>query len=350
MLAAGVESILPVQTVYFGGGTPSLLSPGLLARILETIGDHFELPPRMELTLEANPNTVSLEYLKSIKQLGVNRLSLGMQSANHSELNLLERTHNYRDVINSLLWARQAGIDDVNLDLMFGLPDQTIESWKQSLELAIDLQPTHFSLYALTLEEKTALNMWVERGKVSQPDLDLAADMYEWAANRLEWAGYVQYEISNWALNNYPGDPFMCKHNLQYWRNLPYIGLGAGAHGYTHGFRTANVRSPKSYIQCCMAAEVYPLPQTPATEHLQPIDIETEMAETMFMGLRLIREGVSKVDFIQRFNRQLGDVFSDRINPLISKGLLEWVDENGERLRLTHRGRLLGNQVFISFV
>jgi oxygen-independent coproporphyrinogen III oxidase len=350
LLAAEGKNNLSIHTVFFGGGTPSVLPLNVLAEILETITDCFDLVPGSEISLEANPGTLSPDYLKSIKHLGINRLSIGMQSANPEELHLLERTHNYRDVINSFWGARQAGFDDINLDLIFGLPDQTFESWKKSLELAIGLNPTHFSLYALTLEEGTAMNTWVDKGRISLPDPDLAADMYDWACYRLDKAGYLQYEISNWALSTDTDDDYMCKHNLQYWRNLPYLGVGAGAHGFANGFRTANVLSPVVYIQRCMDGQVYSLPQTPAVEHLQVINTATEMAETMLMGLRLVREGISKDRFYQRFGQNLEDVFPDQITVLIADGLLEWVDEHGERLRLTPRGRLLGNQVFMSFI
>jgi oxygen-independent coproporphyrinogen III oxidase len=350
MLAAGAKDSLSIHTVYFGGGTPSLLPLNVVEEILETISNGFDLVPGSEISLEVNPGTVSPGYLKSIKHLGINRLSIGMQSTNPEELHLLERTHNYRDVINSILGARQAVFDDINLDLLFGLPNQTFKSWKKSLELAIGLKPTHFSLYALTLEEGTAMHTWVDNGRITLPDPDLAADMYEWACRRLDNAGYLQYEISNWALSTDTADDYMCKHNLQYWRNLPYLGVGAGAHGFTNGFRTANVLSPVVYIQRCMGGQAHSIPQTPAVEHLQVIDNTTEMAETMLMGLRLVREGISKDSFYQRFGQNLDDVFPDQITAFIADGLLEWVDENGERLRLTPRGRLLGNQVFMSFI
>jgi oxygen-independent coproporphyrinogen III oxidase len=350
MSAAGVEENLPIHTIYLGGGTPSLLRTVLLERILEATATCYEWLSGLELTLEANPGTVSLEYLQSIKRLGVNRLSFGMQSANPGELKLLGRKHRFGDVIDAVIWARKSGIDNINLDLIFGLPYQTIESWQNSLDLAINLQPTHFSLYALTLEGRTPMNLWVEKGRLTQPDPDLAAEMYEWASERLSNAGYVQYEISNWAFQKGPDENFMCAHNLQYWHNLPYLGIGAGAHGYANGFRTVNVRTPAEYIQRSMDGQAHIFPRTPTTARLDPIDIETEMAETMIMGLRLVREGITRARFYQRFNLKLEEIFTDEINSLISQGLLEWADGNGEVLRLTPNGRLLGNQAFMKFV
>jgi len=344
------EKDIPVHTVYLGGGTPSLLPVELLIRIINTVMNCFDLLSELELTLEANPGTISREYLKDIRQAGVNRLSLGMQSANPGELKLLERRHGFGDVVNAVTWARQAGIHNINLDLIFGLPYQTIESWQRSLDLAINLKPTHFSLYALTLEGEAPMHHWVEKGKIKQPDPDLAAEMYERASERLNKAGYIQYEISNWALRSDLDEHFYCKHNLQYWRNLPYLGMGAGAHGYANGSRTINVFTPIEYIQKCMNIQTYPFPKTLATEKLVPVDIDTEMAETMIMGLRLVSEGVSEIGFYQRFNRELKDVFKDEITTLISQGLLEWDNGTGGNLRLTSKGRLLGNQVFIKFV
>lgn len=350
IIADGLESTIPIHTIYLGGGTPSLLPASSLERIVKSIATSFEWLAEVELTLEANPGTISPEYLDHIQKLGVNRLSLGMQSASPGELRLLERNHGYSDVVNAVKWARQAAIDNINLDLIFGLPYQTVEVWKNNLDLAINLQPAHFSLYALTLEKGTLMNQWVERGRLSQPDPDLAAEMYEWASERLSKAGYVQYEISNWGLETSSGEIYMCKHNLQYWRNLPYLGLGAGAHGFANGFRTVNTYLPQMYIQNLNNHQAYPFPQTLANVHLQPIDVHTEMTETMLMGLRLTQEGVSRAGFYKRFEQRLEQVFSEEIHSLISQGLLEWAGDCEEILRLTRTGRLLGNQVFMQFV
>lgn len=348
--AAGWGKVIQIHSIYLGGGTPSLLTAGMLVHILEVVNNCFDWLSGLELTLEANPGTVSREYLQCIKQAGVNRISLGMQSANPGELVLLGRRHGFSDVVNAATWARQAGINNINLDLIFGLPYQTLDSWQKSLDLAINLKPTHFSLYALTLEGQAPMHYWVEKGKIKQPDPDLAADMYERASERLSKAGYIQYEISNWALQSDLDEHFYCKHNLQYWRNLPYLGMGAGAHGYANGSRTVNVFTPIEYIQKCMNIQTHPFPKTLATEKLVSIDIDTEMAETMIMGLRLVSEGVSEIGFYRRFNRELKEVFKDEITRLTSQGLLEWDNGTGGNLRLTSKGRLLGNQVFIKFV
>jgi oxygen-independent coproporphyrinogen-3 oxidase len=341
---------IPVHTIFFGGGTPSLLSAPQLETIIEALETSFELHPQSEITLEANPGTLSLAKLNDFRAAGINRLSLGMQSAVPQELALLERQHTPIDVPRAVSWARQAGFEDLNLDLIFGLPHQSLQAWQRSLDLALQLQPSHFSLYALTLEHGTPLRHWVDRGLVPLPDPDLGADMYLWAQERLARAGYGQYEISSWAARAETGGSGWreCRHNLQYWRNAPYLGLGAGAHGFARGVRTANVLGPMAYIRRIQAGKGEVFPLTPATVEVTDIDRRTEMQETVMMGLRLTVEGVSAPAFERRFGEPLGEVFEGEIDDLITDGLLEW--SQGEVLRLTGRGRLLGNRVFERFV
>ena len=232
-----------------------MLPPGEVTRILETIDRVFSLRPGLEITLEANPGTLNIQHLHNLRSLGVNRLSLGVQSAHPGELRLLERNHDYHDVIHSVTWARQAGFDNLNLDLIFGLPEQRLETWQHTLDLVLGLDPEHISLYALSLEHGTPFGRWAKRGLLSTPDPDLAAEMYEWASDRLEYDGYAQYEISNWAKNSLAGDMLACRHNLQYWRNLPYLGFGAGAHGYAGGI---------AHGECSIAASLYRSAHPPA--------------------------------------------------------------------------------------
>ncbi|MBN1145742.1 MAG: radical SAM family heme chaperone HemW [Anaerolineales bacterium] len=361
-LAASLEARPQAHTLFFGGGTPSLLEAAQVERALLALEEAFELLPCPEISLEANPGTLSLAYLCDLRSLGVNRLSLGMQSAHPGELRLLGRQHTYPETIRSLSWARKAGFDNLNLDLIFGLPGQTLESWQRSLELALGLEPEHLSLYALSLEPGAPMAHWVARGLLAAPDPDLAAEMYEWAAERLEQHGYTQYEISNWALTREAGQAcanpsLACRHNLQYWRNLPYLGLGAGAHGFANGLRAANLLAPRAYIQSLegqrrstASQRLFPFPTTPATQQAQSIDREAEMGETMMMGLRLTREGVPAKVFQARFGQSLEQVFGAQIERLIGLGLLEWAGEKRQALRLSPRGRLLGNQVFMEFV
>jgi oxygen-independent coproporphyrinogen-3 oxidase len=339
-----------IQTIFLGGGTPSVLPLGELERLFKALDEHWIWPRGLEATLEANPGTLSLDYLRGLRALGLNRLSLGVQSAHPDELRGLGRIHTYPEVIEAVKWARQAGFDNLNLDLIFGLPGQPLASWERTLELATGLRPEHFSLYALTLEPGTPMQAWVGRGLLPEPEADLAADMYEYAMERLEQAGYGQYEISNWALADGTGGYRACRHNLQYWRNLPYIGLGAGAHGYAGGLRVANVLAPATYIQRLKeppTAGSLAFPRTPATGEALVISRADEIAETMMMGLRLTREGVGAGAFAERFGLSLAEHFGPQIERLREQGLLEWASD---RLRLTERGRLLGNRVFVEFV
>jgi oxygen-independent coproporphyrinogen-3 oxidase len=354
-LSLSVMERLPIHTIYFGGGTPSLVPANQLGEILTTVKNHFHLLPSPEITLEANPGTVSDEYLTQVHNQGVTRISLGMQSADQNELTLLERQHTYKDVERAVKWSRKAGIDNLNLDLIFGLPYQTLKSWLISVEAALSLQPEHLSLYSLTIEHGTPMQHKVDNGILPEPDPDIAADMYEAASERLTKEGYIQYEISNWALANDLGEQYSCKHNLQYWRNLPYIGVGAGAHGYINHYRTVDIATPGAYIRRMGNKSSMPgghnrFPSTPATINMNSIDTDTEVGETMMMGLRLVLEGVSDQEFHQRFGVNLQDQFGVQIDRLISLGLLVWTGEQRKRLRLTNKGHLLGNQVFKEFI
>jgi oxygen-independent coproporphyrinogen-3 oxidase len=343
----------PVHTIFFGGGTPSLLTASQLEFILSSIHSSFTVAKETEISLEANPGTCSREFLQDIKTLGFNRISFGVQSANPNELRLLERIHDYDDVVNAVKWSRQAGFDNLNIDLIYGLPEQTTDDWQRTVELILGLHPEHLSLYALTLEHGTPFGRWSERGLMPIPDPDLAAEMYEWAGEWLSTHGFEQYEISNWSK---PG--MECRHNLQYWRNETYLGFGSGAHGYGGGFRYSNVLRIKTYINRLTTSveDNYPFPLSPVTVNHHRNSLKEDMQETMMTGLRLTGEGVSSTMFRQRFTLDLMDVFGREVEDLIHLDLLEWVDSampdgrKDKRLRLTERGRLLGNQVFMRFV
>ncbi len=350
LLGAAAGRRIAVHTLFFGGGTPSLLSAAQVESLMVAVRGSFELLSGCEVTMEANPGTLSLEKLEDLHTLGINRLSLGMQSSQPWELDLLERQHVPSDVIQAVSWARRAGIEQINLDLIFGLPGQSMQAWQHSLALAVGLQPDHFSLYALSLDHGTPLKRWVDRGLLSAPDPDLAADMYLWAQERLDRHGYRQYEISNWAAQSDMGTGVwrQCHHNLQYWRNEPYLGLGAGAHGFAGGLRTANVPGPAAYVRHLQSGREREFPFTPATADIMVIDRATEMQETMLMGLRLTEEGVSASAFERRFGVPLRQTFEGEIDELVAAGLLEW--SGGEVLRLSARGQLLGNRVFERFI
>lgn len=344
-----------IGAIFFGGGTPSLLSGPQLVSIMDALRAVFTFSSNLEATIEANPGTTSLNFLQRIRSAGINRLSFGVQSANPDELSMLERAHDFFAVVNSVKWARQAGFDNLNLDLIYGLPEQTLERWQTTVKRIVDLQPQHISAYALTLEHGTPFGRWSEKGMLPLPDPDLAAEMYEWADEFLSTNGYVQYEISNWAKPE-----LMCRHNLQYWRNLPYLGLGAGAHGYANGIRYSNVLRIKTYIDRLVANSQQiksNFPLTPATVNHYELSRREEMQEAMLTGLRLVREGVSDSTFRERFGMGIAEAFPMELDELIRLGLLEWVDTKNSEvsgtskvLRLTPRARLVSNQAFLRFV
>ncbi len=348
MLTQNQSEQIRIGTIFFGGGTPSILSVTQLEKILTTAETCFLLEPQVEITLEANPGTVTREYLKEIRALGINRVSFGMQSARPEELRLLHRLHTHEDVINAVKWSKQAGFERINLDLIFGIPEQTSESWAQTLEFALKENVDHFSLYSLILEEGAPLEKWAKRGLINIPDDDTSASMYEFAMDRLKEAGFTQYEISNWARQG-KGDQH-CQHNLQYWRYLPYLGLGAGAHGFVDGTRTENVGGIAEYIQRMKDGQPVGFPGSPACKELLKLSLWDQMQEFLMVGFRLTDEGVSRSDFQKRFGRSLDALFQPQIARLIRLGLIEAFGSDRDRLRLSRRGRLLGNQVFGQFV
>jgi oxygen-independent coproporphyrinogen-3 oxidase len=337
-----------VSTVYFGGGTPSLLSLSQVQRLLGALDSL--LVKNAEVTLEANPGTVDYDYLRGLRGLGVNRLSLGVQSFDDALLRAMGRIHSAREALEAYYQAREAGFDNVNLDLIYGLPgppdvpelnsgisgEGYLARWNDTLSKALALQPDHLSLYALTLEPNTPMGAAVASGQLSLPDEDLVADMYVLAEELLEQAGYVHYEISNWAHS----ETKECRHNLTYWRNQAYVGFGAGAHSYLNGYRYHNVLSPLEYIARLERGES-PVDEVSFTSK------ETEMAETMMLGLRLTRVGVRRAAFRERFGQELDEAYAAPIQELVALGLLE---DLGEAIRLTPRGRLLGNEAFARFL
>jgi oxygen-independent coproporphyrinogen-3 oxidase len=329
--------------VYLGGGTPTVLGADLLGLLLSGLSNALLFQPDCEITVEANPGTVDLAYFRQLRGRGVNRLSLGMQSLDNDSLALLGRIHSAQTAIDSVHDARRAGFDNINLDIMFGLPGQSTDSFRHTLDRALDLSPEHLSLYALTIEENTPLAHDVKRGKIAKPDPDLTADMYEVAQEHFAARGYIHYEISNWAR-----DPaYMCRHNLRYWQRQPYIGLGAGAHSFIDGLRFQNTPSPEGYIQLVSASQHgerhFP---GPAAEEVERIGRQSAMAEMMFLGLRM-NAGVTRKSFQEAFGVGFETVYGDTIAELKEAGLVE-LDSRG--IRLTQRGRLIGNEVFYRFL
>ena len=343
----------PVQadSVYFGGGTPSLLPARQVEAIVETLRRNLTVIPTAEITCEANPGTVDMDRLSALHALGVNRLSFGVQSAQADELHLLDRLHTFDQAVQAVAWARRAGFENLNLDLIYGIMGQSLVSWQASLHRALELNPEHLSLYALTVESGTPMHARVQSGELLMPDADLAADMYEWARDELQSAGYRHYEISNWARAD-PRDEdatpaFACRHNLGTWRLQSYLGLGAGAHGFVPGWRYSNVRHPAEYLSRVNTGEPRPFPFSPAMAESRAVDAHTERRDMLLLGLRLVEEGVEASAFKQRYGVGLETVFGEDLAELEGQGLLE---RAGARIRLTRKGHLLGNRVFVHFV
>lgn len=333
----------PVGTIYIGGGTPSILTPGQLEFILTAIHSDFNVLPDVEISMEANPSDLDRPYMRALRNIGLNRVSIGMQSANANELELFARRHDNDATVRAVAAARQGGFDNLNLDLIYGVPHQTLADWENSLRQMLRLQPEHISLYALGLEDGTPMKRWVAGGRLPTPDDDLTADMYDLATDVLEAAGYEQYEISNWSKQGYA-----CRHNLQYWHNLPYPGVGPGAHGFAGGVRYSTILSPQKYIQAMAgAADHYRYPRTPATDQAVVVDRDTEISETLLMGLRLTQEGIRRAVFRERFGQDLLEVYGDVVHKYTAYGLL-YVDD--DVVCLTRRGRLLSNTIFREFV
>lgn len=338
-----------ITSIYFGGGTPSLIRINDLDELLKKVKSEFQVDPQVEITLEANPGTIDREFLQGALSAGINRLSLGIQSLDERELPMLGRIHSVEQAQKAVMDARHAGFSNISIDLIYGLPGQQVQEFKKSLEKVIELEPDHISLYALTLDEHVPMAELIKRGKLPVIDNDLAADMYDWATEFLESSGFSQYEISNWAKVSETQD-YRSKHNLQYWHNLPYLGLGAGAHGFFKHYRTENVKSIDQFIDQLTASESKRFPDFKQITAKTPIDRWEEVQETMMLGLRLTVEGVD-LDACQiRYGFDPLEIFNPQISKLEKKGLVEIVKDAGRRLRLTKRARLLGNIVFREFI
>jgi oxygen-independent coproporphyrinogen-3 oxidase len=333
-----------VHTIFFGGGTPSLIPAASYQRIFETLRACFDVADDAEISIESNPNDLSVAYLQALREVGFNRLSIGMQSATEKILTLFEREHDAQMVSNAMDNARVAGFDNVNLDVIFASPYETMHDWQQTVDMVQRLNPEHLSMYGLELKGGTDLRLRVDAGDLPQPDDDLFADMYDYASDVLAAAGYTQYEISNWCKPNR-----QCQHNLQYWRNLPYAGLGAGAHGFAGGYRYSTISSPQRYVKVLTEANttssVFPL--TPAIGKSTQVQREDDLYETIMMGLRLTAEGLDRRVFMGRFGRDFVDMFPEGVERFMANGLLEVTDE---RVHLTDAGRLLSNMVIREFV
>jgi oxygen-independent coproporphyrinogen-3 oxidase len=320
-----------IDTIYFGGGTPSLLSSDQVERLLDTVYNKFDVQAGAEITMEMNPATVSSDALQRHRELGINRASFGVQTFDDRALKLLARGHNADDARNTFSMLRDAGFDNVSFDLIAGLPHQTIDQWQQNLDEAIQLAPEHISLYLLEIHQGTPLAEQVRSGRQPTPDDEVAAAMYELMLDRLAEAGYEQYEISNFARPGYAS-----RHNSKYWQLDPVFGFGVSAHSFDGGQRYANERDAATYVEL--------IEKTGSAETTREDVILA--SEYVFLGLRL-ENGIDLSDFSSRFGFDLQDKYRGELNRLKEYGLIA----NGHHLlKLTRKGKLFSNEVFQVFV
>ena len=328
------QCTLDLETVFVGGGTPTVLPPEQLERLLRAAGAPLRRDCQTEFTVEANPATVDALLARLLAAAGVNRISLGAQSFDPAELLTLERIHKTEDVVRTIDVCRTHGIRRISLDLIFGIPRQTLASWERSLRAALALTPEHLSCYALTYEPGTPLQAKLAAGEVERVDHDVEADMYELAIDLLAAAGYEQYEISNFAR---PGEE--CRHNLVYWRNEPYLGIGPSAAGYVDGTRYKNVADIRAYCDAVGAG------RSPRCEE-ECLAPEQCARETAMLALRLNR-GLDRRAFAERFGSDPAEYFADAVARHGAAGLLE---VTGAAIRLTRRGRPLADTVIRDFL
>lgn len=338
--SAGVAAGRPrVDSVFFGGGTPSLLPPDELVRIVDRVRESFDVAPDAEITVEMNPGTLTPGKLDAYRKAGVNRASVGVQSFDNGELTSIGRVHDADEARAAVAMLRAAGFDNLSLDLIAGLPLQRIETWRRNLESAIELDPDHLSLYLLELHPGTKLARDVDAGRVVRPDDDVAAAMYDEMVDRLDAAGFVQYEISNFAKSQRDGGDRRSRHNEKYWLDADYFGFGVSAHGYLNGERRSNVRSIAGYAEAIEATG-------DATHERTQLDARDRAAESAFLALRRTA-GIDLARFEARYGLNLMKAFAEGLDPLLEAGLL---DSSDGRLRLTRTGLLLSNEVFLAFV
>lgn len=323
-----------VQTVFFGGGTPSLLTVPQLESIMSCLRECFPFAGNAEISMEANPGTVTAETLKGYYEAGINRLSIGLQSANDDEMKSLGRIHTYEMFLQAYEWAVAAGFTNINVDVMSALPGQGTDSYKDTLKkvMALKPQPTHISAYSLIVEEDTPFFTWMEQGKLALPSEEEERGMYELTEQMLGEAGYTRYEISNYALPGYE-----CRHNKSYWIRKNYLGLGLGAASLMENMRFSNESDMRLYTERILRGE--------RKEKTVPLTKNEQMEETMFLGLRLM-EGVSGKQFEKTYGVTMENVYGSVIDKHVKSGLLQ----DGECVKLTKKGIDVSNRVMADFL
>ncbi|KGX93568.1 coproporphyrinogen III oxidase [Pontibacillus halophilus JSM 076056 = DSM 19796] len=323
-----------VRTIFVGGGTPTALSYKQLEHVLKTIEASFDVHNCLEYTFEANPGEFDEDKLALLMSYGVNRISLGVQVFDDEKLEEIGRLHRVKDVYESIRMFEKHGMTNVSIDLMYGLPGQTFEGFKKTLDEALALNLPHYSAYSLQIEPKTVFYQRYKKGKLHKPVEEVEADMFELLLNETEKSGVHQYEISNFAKPGYES-----QHNLTYWNNDYYYGFGSGAHAYLPGKRTVNIRPLPRYVKEANESGRPIL-------HEEVIGKRETMEEQMFLGLRKVN-GVSKSLFVHRFGIEIETLYKDELQYLKQKG---WLEEDEDYVRLTRQGRIFGNEVFQEFL
>ena len=321
-------------SVFLGGGTPSILTPEELTILMENIYSNFNIKRDAEITMECNPGTLTLNKLKVMKKSGVNRLSIGLQAVQNHHLKYIGRIHTFEEFEKNYHDAKQMGFDNINIDLMYALPNQSREDWMESLEKVVKLNPTHISAYSLILEENTELFKMYERDEFNLLDENTDIEMYEYTIDYLKSHGYNQYEISNYAKDN-----FECKHNVLYWKCEEYVGIGASASGYFNGIRYNNICELDNYEKMILEGEK-------PIEWEEKLSIKDEIEESIFLGLRM-NEGIQISDFKEKYNFDFEKEYKNEIEKLSKMELIE-IDNN--LMKLTQKGREISNSVFVEFI
>ena len=323
-----------IKTIFLGGGTPTTLNPFQLERILKECVNEFTIASNAEITIEANPATVGIELMKSIRTMGYNRISIGVQSFDKAELKLLDRAHGPKEIHSTVDCARKAGFDNLSLDLMFAVPNQSLSSWENNLNKALEKNPEHLSTYNLTIEQGTAFSKLQSNGKLIMPDDDHQLELYKKTIERLTKKGFHHYEISNFAHRGKE-----CKHNITYWENKNTLGLGAGASSYMNGTRFKNINLPAHYIRQVKEKKI-------AVEHSETLEPRQAMGETIMLGLRLL-QGISIHQFEKRFQISFINLFRNIISALKEK---ELVIIEKDYLRLSQKGLFWADSVTLEFI
>lgn len=323
-----------IKTVFIGGGTPSLVEPKYIYNLLKTCREYLSLEKGAEISIESNPGTLTYEKLFAYRTMGINRLSIGLQAYQNRLLRRLGRIHTNEEFLENYNLAKKVGFKNINVDLIFGIPSQTLKDWIETVEEIMKLEPVHLSCYSLKIEEDTEFGRQAETGELIPLEDETDREMYSFTIDMLKKNGFMQYEISNFSKAG-----FECRHNLIYWNAEEYVGIGAGAHSYFMGKRYNNIYNIEEYVSAVQNSR-------PVTENMQLIDKQEAMSEFMILGLRLT-QGVSLSKFKAKFDKELFEIYGQNIDRLIKK---ELICLDNDFLRLTLRGLDLANDVFMEFI